>query len=120
MPGSTTQQRALTWLGFAVAYLATFFLSSALATPLVWFHPAESRFSIGARPPGIVIDFFGRVLLSLLGGGVGAGVLALCARRLGDERGARWVRVLGIWTVALLAFTAGLYVYGLVGRDVGR
>ena len=53
--------------GFLLAYLA----SSALRSPVAWYFPLEHRWTFEVRPmAGLGMDFYGRLLLSLLCGAV--------------------------------------------------
>ena len=101
---------------FAAGYLATFFVSTALPTPLLWYLPLERRFAFAVRPMGLAADFYGRVLLSLAVGGLAAFIGHLLFRRATGARLERALRVLSVWTFALLVFTAAMYIYLLAGR----
>lgn len=108
--------RAIRWQAFAAAYLAAFFLSTAIPTPLLWYLPIEHRFSFGLRIDGLGVDFYGRVLFSSIIGAAGAAVGQWLATVTSAPVRARWVIRLGIWSLLLLVFTACLYVYLLASR----
>jgi hypothetical protein len=102
---------AVAWSGFAVGYLATYFLTTALEAPVLWYLPIEHAFVFAVRPePGVAADFYGRVLESLLGGAVLGGLAWWQAGR------APRLNTLAAWTMSLLVITGGLYLYKLVGR----
>lgn len=101
--------------GFLLAYLA----STALRSPVAWYFPLEHRWSFEARPmAGLGMDFFGRLLLSLLCGAVAYALAHGVGQRLEGARRARAELVLLLWNVSLLVFTTGLYGSLLYGREV--
>lgn len=105
--------RALPWLAFCVAYLASYFASTALPTPLLWHLPLERRFTFEVHPLALGADFYGRLLLCLCLGAV-AFVLARAALpRLRSDL----IPLLLAWTCGLLLFTGGLYIYTLAARE---
>ena len=102
---------AVVWGGFAIGYLATYFLTTALEAPVPWYLPIEHAFVFAVRPDqGVAADFYGRLLESLLGGALGAGLARAVAAR------APRLPTLAAWTLSLLVVTGGLYLYKLVGR----
>ncbi|MBK7865394.1 MAG: hypothetical protein IPJ65_43715 [Archangiaceae bacterium] len=105
---------ALAVAGYALAFL----VSSVVPTPLVWYFPLERRFSFEVRPSALAMDFYGRVLLSVLSGAVVFALARLALRRTGPEASRQWVRRALAWSAALLVFSAGLYAFVLWHRAV--
>ena len=103
--------RAIALLAGTVAYLAAWFLSTALPTPLLWHFPLEHRFSFETHPLGLGADFYGRLVLCLAAFAVTFGAVTL-------SRAARvqWLRALSVWAIALLLFTSGMYLSLLAAR----
>jgi hypothetical protein len=113
---TSVRARAIGWGAFGTAYLACYFLSTALDLPVFWYLPTEHRFELSPRPEGLAADFYGRVGLCLA-----AGISAYClvrfvVRRISSPATHRWILPLGVWGVAIFAFTAALYGYKLHGR----
>jgi small-conductance mechanosensitive channel len=118
-PSQTSADRTATtlfWGLFGVGYLTAYFLSTAIATPVIWYYPVERHFAFEYRPHGLAADFYGRLLLSLFSGFVVASIGRLVVRRTATERSERWLTPVLAWSAALLLFTASLYIYLLVGR----
>jgi len=105
--------RAAPWLAFCVAYLAAWFVSTAIPVPLLWHLPVERRFTFVVHPLGLGADFYGRLLLCL-----GAGAVAfVLARAALPKLRPGLIPLLLVWTCGLLLFTGGLYVYTLASRQ---
>ena len=109
-------RQAITWTAFAAGYLATYFVSTAVPTPLLWYRPLERRFTFEVHPNALAMDFIGRMLLSLAAGLLAAVVGRAIATRLPSERQAPTLRMFAAWAAGLLIFTAALYVFLLIGR----
>lgn len=109
--------RTLPWALFCVAYVFTYFVSTAVPVPLLWHLPVERRFTFEVRPLALGADFYGRVLWCLAAGGLAAagGRLALRGQRLQPRP--EWLRTLVIWLAGLLLFTSALSVYVLKARQ---
>jgi hypothetical protein len=107
--------RAFSSLSFCLGYVATYFLSTALPTPLIWYYPLERKVAWGLHPMGVAADFYGRVGLSVVGG------LVLVALARGFPVRTRenpvWTYRLVSWIVGLLFLTAGLYIFSLIHRQ---
>jgi hypothetical protein len=107
---------AITALGFGALFLLTYFASSAVPTPLLWYAPEQHLWSFEVRPQGLAMDIFGRLALAL-----GCGVAGALAARLGLRlapgalRG-RGLTVLLWWNVSLFLFNSGLYFSLLSSR----
>jgi hypothetical protein len=108
-------RRAIGWGAFCVGYLLAYLISTTIPTPLLWHLPAERRFTFEVRPLQLGADFYGRLLLSLLCGGLAFIAARLLLRKV--EPRPEWLRALAIWTLSLLCFTGGLYVYTLWARS---
>jgi len=109
-------QRALRWGGFGTAYLACFFLTTALSAPLPWYLPLAHRWAWGTRVDGLAVDFYGRVLESAVAGALGYALAAWVARRQAAQALAAGATRVAVWCLGLLLFTAALYIYLLHGR----
>ena len=109
--------RALAWMMGAAGYLAAYFASTVVRVPLVWYFPVERRFSFETHAAGQAMDFYGRVLFSLVVGAAAFGLGVAVFRRAPESAQARWALRLVVWCASLLAITAGLYVYTLYGRQ---
>lgn len=108
----------IAWTSFCVTYLATFFASTASPTRLLWYLPLERRFEFGLLPKvGLGMDFYGRLLLSIVVGLLGLLVGAAVERRLSPAQRAKSLPVLLAWMLSLAAFTAGLYAHMLWVRE---
>lgn len=60
-----------------VVFLILYALPLALEGPSLWYLPLERRWVLAlARPPGLVMDWYGRTLLAALAGAVVAGAVA--------------------------------------------
>jgi hypothetical protein len=91
----------------AVVFLVLYALPLALEGPSLWYLPLERRWVLGfERPAGLVMDWYGRTLLSALAALV---VAVLAARRRAPLRSAR------AWALAVAAaFVVGLAAYAWV------
>lgn len=102
------------WSAFATGYLGAYFLSTSGKWPLLLYSPLERRF--GFDLTGVVVDFYGRLLVCAAVGAVAA-VPALLARRRLTEAGRRtWLFRLLVWNLGLVLLTAALEVYLLHDR----
>lgn len=101
---------------FGTGYLLSYFVSTSVPTPLLWYYPLERRFGFGVRATGLAMDFYGRFLLAFAVGGVALLVSRAVLARADAARCARALRLGMVWSGVLLAFTAGLYVYLLWAR----
>lgn len=58
----------------ATGFFAAYFLSSVIPTPLLWYLPLSGKFVFATVVTEVGMDFYGRLLLSALVGGLGAGL----------------------------------------------
>ena len=101
----------------AVVFLATDFLVTAVRVPVLWYLPLERRFELQTFGAGAEMDFYGKLLWSLL---AGLAVGSLCAWRLpppDDQALRRWELRAIAWLGLLLVLTGALHVTQLVGRN---
>lgn len=110
-------ERAVPWAVFCVAYVFTYFVSTAVPVPLLWHLPVERRFTFEVRPLALGADFYGRVLLCLVVGGLAAGLAWIMLRGRRVHLRPEWLRGLVVWLVSLLLFTSALSVYVLRARQ---
>ena len=114
---SLAERRAIRFAAGCVGFFAGWFLSVALPLPLPWYHPLERLFTFEVRPTTLAIDYFARVALALLVGALGAVLGELAQRRTTEAGRVKLLRVLMVWTVALLVFCSGLLVFQLATRQ---
>jgi hypothetical protein len=110
------RRAALAWAWGALAYLACFFLSTTLPTPIFWYLPLEHRFELAIRVSGVAADFYGRVALATAAGAIGHGLSRLIVRKVAPKALEAWTWRAVAWLGCVVVFTAALYVYLLVGR----
>jgi hypothetical protein len=72
---------------------------------------------VEVHPTGLAADFYGRVLLALAVGALAGAVGRALVGRASLEAQRRWLKPVLAWSAGLLLFTAGLYVFLLVGRQ---
>jgi hypothetical protein len=101
---------------FGAGYLVSYFVSTSVPTPLLWYYPLERRFGFSVRSTGLAMDFYGRFLLAFAVGGVALLVARAVLARASAATCARALRLGTVWSAVLLVFTAGLYVYLLWAR----
>ncbi len=102
---NATRAALLGATGFFVAY----FLSSVIPTPLLWYLPLSGRFVFATLVTEVGMDFYGRLLLSVLAGG-------LCAW-LARAWPSAPVRTLAVWSLTSLALCVTLEVVTLSRRN---
>lgn len=85
-----------------VTFLILYALPLALEGPSLWYLPLERRWVLGLeRPPGLVMDWYGRTLLAALAGAVVA--LAVAGWRAPLRRARAWAMVMATTLVLALA-----------------
>jgi hypothetical protein len=105
--------RPLAALGFALGFLAFWFVGAITELPLPWYLPLEHRWAFGATVTTLGMDYFGRLLGASLLGAAGAAAGAALGRRGATER---WVRDGSIWVLSLAALNALLQCALLITR----
>lgn len=93
----------------ATGFFAAYFLSSVIPTPLLWYLPLSGRFVFATVVTEVGMDFYGRLLLSLVGGAAAA-LLARVWRTAP-------VRTLAVWSLSSLALCVALEVIVLSQRN---
>lgn len=93
----------------ATGFFAAYFLSSVIPTPLLWYLPLSGRFVVATVVTEVGMDFYGRLLLSVLVGGVAA----LLSRAWPTAP----VKTLAAWTLSSLALCVALEVVTLSQRN---
>ncbi len=111
-------ERLLPWALFCVGFLFMNFLSAAVPMPLLWHLPVQRRFTFEVRPLALGVDFYGRILWSLIAGALAAAAAHLAIRRRWLQPRPDWLRGAVVWMVVVLLFTSGLYLYILRARQV--
>lgn len=67
---------------FSFLYAMSYFVTEIVQAPLLWYYPLEHRWAWGSKPPpGLMMGWYGKVLLSFALALVGTGALALVLRR---------------------------------------
>jgi hypothetical protein len=109
-------QREATPLAIAVAaavFAATFFTTTVVDVPLLWFDPVQSSWTFGHRPSTAAIDWYGRTLMSALAWVVAWTSTHAVVRKPPSRE---TVRIAVAWAVVAFAFAAGLYAFALWNR----
>ncbi len=83
------------------AFGAAFLLVGLVQVSLLWYHPLAHRWTFEARPSGLAMDFYGRLLYA----SIASGIAFAMGRWLGDRTGAALSR-----RQASFALVAGLAV----------
>ena len=105
---------AFSWAVAAVAFWATWFASSALQPPMLWYLPLEGRFVFGRMPEGIAMCVWGQLLVSSAIAALCAGAAVLIVRRRELARPHVWLSV--SWCALMLCFVVGYLAFALWGR----
>lgn len=76
--GSKQSQYAIA-VSFCLLYSFCYFLTELIPLPMFWYYPLEHRWVYGATnlPKGLMMGWYGKVLLCLLIATAGSGLLAL-------------------------------------------
>ena len=90
-------------------FFAAYFLSSVIPTPLLWYLPLAGRFVFATVVTEVGMDFYGRLLLSVLVGGLAA----MLARVWPTAP----VKTLAAWSLSSLALCVALEVVTLSQRN---
>lgn len=97
-----------------IAFVLCYAAVQIFHPPLWWYLPLERRFSFGARPAEISMDWYGRTLLASVVAVLSGGAAALIRRFLPRTPGAPpWLYALAIAASLGLAF----FVYGVRPGD---
>lgn len=76
-PSTTAERVYRACCAGAVVFLTVYALPLVIEGPSLWYLPLERRWALGVqRPPGLVMDWYGRTLLAALAGAVVAGAVA--------------------------------------------
>jgi hypothetical protein len=122
------RRRAYLACALCIGTCLCFFLTELLPLPVPIYYPIARRWSLGpGAVPGLAMDYYGRSLLALLGGGVFvlATLLALwiAARREApagpaDTAPHPVLLLCTAWAATAFVLCASLYAYKLGGRDL--
>ncbi len=113
--GSPSRQAVAVTLG-ALGFLATDFFVTTVRVPLFWYLPLERQFAFGVLGTGAAMDFYGRLLWSVIGG-LAVGAIGAWRLPVLDEPAVRrWELRAIAWLGLLLVLTTALHVTQLVGR----
>lgn len=93
----------------AIAFVLCYAAVQLFHPPLLWYLPLERRFTFGARPAEISMDWYGRTLLASLVALLSGGAVALIRRFFRRTPGGPpWLYALAIALSLGLAF----FIYG--------
>lgn len=99
----------------AIAFAVAFVLPQLTPVPVPWYYPVERGWVFAARPPGLAMDFFGRLLLGMAAWCVVAIASFAVARRLrGISDRARGLLV--GWAVTITALAMLHFAWTLAFR----
>jgi len=98
-------------IAFVVAFVAPFF--TPLRVP--WYYPVERRWAFEIRPTGLAMDFYGRIVLGVIGWSIAVIVATLIARRFATL-GARTRGLLLAWAITALVFAMFYFAWTLYHR----
>ena len=96
-------------LAGATGFYAAWFLSSVIATPLLWYLPLSKRFIFATVVTEVGMDLYGRLLLSLV-----AGIATALLVRVWNTAP---LKTLAAWTLTSLALCVALEVTVLSQRQ---
>ncbi len=99
-------------LGFALAFAASWFIAAITRVPLLWYLPLERQFTFATSVSAVGMDYFGRWLLALAAGSVGA----LTGRWLPRPAPARWLTHAAVWIASVVTLTFALELALLAHR----
>jgi hypothetical protein len=111
-----TQRTYLITFGCVLGFLVTYFITDLNPVLLPWYYPLEHAWHWVVRPQTLAMDFYGRLLWSVVGT-VPAGAVAVAVSRRWKPADANpTARALAIWTLALFLFVVALLMYQLLPR----
>jgi len=103
--------------GFVVAGSLTFAIILLVSPATLWYLPLGRAFFVGQAPPELGMDFYGRCLMSLAGGGLGGLAAYGLAKAIPREPyGAYLGMLLGSFGLLSLWIAAGIMAGALVGE----
>ena len=99
-----------------IAFMAAYMWPALAPVRVYWYYPLERRWELVERPDGLAIDWYGRVLVSLVAGLVFFAVTYLVARRLRPPP-RRALELFAAWLVTAALLAMLLYAYQLAVRS---
>lgn len=95
-----SRSRAFAVAAFAVSVPLAYVVVHVLGLPMLWLDPEAMRWSFGARPSPLAMDFYGRGGVSLL--------IGLCVALL-SARASRVTRSTAVVSFAAVAIAAAIF-----------
>lgn len=90
---------------FCLFYAFSYFATEILPAPLFWYYPLERKWVYGSNvPPGLMMGWYGKVLLSLLIAALAAGTLALGLKLTRRELSPALQGLLDLSTMSMVIF----------------
>ena len=99
-----------------IAFIAAYIWPALAPVRVYWYYPLERRWDFVERPDGLAIDWYGRLLVSLIAGLVFFAVTDLVARRLRPPP-RRALELFAAWLVTAALLAMLLYAYQLSVRN---
>ena len=90
---------------FTFVYALSYFATEVLPTPLLWYYPLENTWLYGGNPPpGLMMGWYGKVLLSLVLAALGSGLLWAGLRLTRREPGPNLLGLLDLAAISSVIF----------------
>jgi len=97
--------------GFAVAFVLPFFTGQ----PVPWYYPVERRWAFESQPTGLAMDFYGRIVLGVIGWSIAVIVTLVVTRRFA-KLGDRTRGLLIAWAITAIGFAILYFTWSLYFR----
>ena len=92
-------------VAFVFLYALSYFATEIVQAPLLWYFPLEQRWLYATHPgSGLVMGWYGKVLLSFMIAGLGAALLALGLKLGRRELGAALQGLLDLAAISMVVF----------------
>ncbi|MGE0870930.1 MAG: hypothetical protein AB7P03_20355 [Kofleriaceae bacterium] len=99
----------------AIAFAVAFVYPQLSGQAIAWYYPVERRWSYEARPSGLAIDVFGRLMQGLVAWSVAVIATLAITRRL-RELSSRMAHLLAAWAIAMTLLVMLYFAYTLAVR----
>jgi hypothetical protein len=99
-------------IAFAVAFVYPQLAEQAVA----WYFPLERRWSYEVRPPGLAIDFYGRLAQAMVAWSVAVIVTLAITRRIKRSLSERAAGLLAAWALTLTLLVILYFAWTLLFR----
>lgn len=98
-----------------IAFAFAFIAPTLTAIPVLWYAPLEQRWSFEVRPDGLVMDFYGRLLLALVAWAVVVLITLPLAKRV-KTISTRAVGLITAWALTAVMLVMLQYAWTLYFR----